>query len=147
MIFQFKRIRMNSFVLTHQPLSESIARNALADNACGAVVIFVGNVRDSSKGVGVTHLEFEAYESMVMKVLDEIASELRLQMGVHGVLLHHRLGRVEVGDAAVIAGVSAAHRTEAFAACEMLMNRLKQTVPIWKKEFTTEGSVWVSQHP
>ena len=138
---------MNSFELSQQPLSESMARTILADDTCGAVVIFVGTVRKSSNGIAVTHLEFEAYESMVMKVLDEIAIDLRKKHGVQGVLLHHRLGKVEVGDAAVIAGISSPHRAEAFAACESLMNRLKQVVPIWKKEYTAEGHVWVSQHP
>lgn len=138
---------MNSFELSYKPLSESMARTILADDTCGAIVIFVGTVRNSSKGIAVTHLEFEAYESMVVKVLSEISTDLRNQYGVQGVLLHHRLGKVEVGDAAVIAGISAPHRAEAFAACEQMMNRLKQIVPIWKKEYTTEGHVWVSQHP
>jgi molybdopterin synthase catalytic subunit len=95
----------------------------------------------------VTHLEFEAYEPMVHSVLEEIAEELRMQFGIRGVLLFHRLGRVEVGEAAVIAGISSTHRKEAFEACAMLMDRLKQTVPIWKKEFTEDGAVWVTPNP
>lgn len=138
---------MNSFELSHLPLSETRVRNLLADDTCGAIVLFVGTVRNTSKGMGVTHLEFEAYESMVHKVLEDIAADLRAQWGVAGIALHHRLGKVDVGEAAVIAAVSAPHRAEAFDACETLMNRLKQSVPIWKKEYTEQGSVWVSQFP
>lgn len=138
---------MNSFELSQEALSELRARTILSDVTCGAVVIFVGNVRASSRGVAVTHLEFESYEPMVLKVLTNLASELREEFGVTGVLLHHRLGRVEVGDTAVVAGISAPHRAEAFEACAHLMNRLKEIVPIWKKEYTVEGGMWVSPHP
>lgn len=109
--------------------------------------MFVGTVRNRSKGFAVTHLEFEAYEPMVHSVLSEIADELRKDFGVTKVLLFHRLGKVEVGEAAVIAGVSSAHRTEAFHAVEALMNKLKKSVPIWKKEHTASGAVWVSSTP
>ncbi|MFM7233885.1 MAG: molybdenum cofactor biosynthesis protein MoaE [Flavobacteriales bacterium] len=138
---------MNSFELSQEPLSESRARALLADATCGALVIFVGTVRDSARGADVTHLEFESYEPMVMKVLNKLANEIREKFGVKGVLLHHRLGKVEVGEAAVIAGISSPHRAEAFAACAYLMERLKEIVPIWKKEFTSEGGMWISLHP
>ena len=137
----------NSFILTHDALSEIAVRNALSNDACGAVVLFVGTVRDRARGEDVLYLEFEAYESMVYRVLEDIALELQTNFGIHAVALHHRLGRVEVGEAAVISGISAPHRTEAFAACEALMNRLKESVPIWKKEFTTDGAIWVSSTP
>jgi len=137
----------NSFILTHDALSEIAVRNALSNDACGAVVLFVGTVRDRARGEDVLYLEFEAYESMVYRVLEDIALELQTNFGIHAVALHHRLGRVEVGEAAVIAGISAPHRAEAFAACEALMNRLKESVPIWKKEFTTDGAIWVSLTP
>jgi molybdopterin synthase catalytic subunit len=137
----------NFFQLTLRTLSESEARADLHNLSCGAHVLFVGTVRNRSKGEGVTHLEFEAYEPMVHRVLTEIAADLRKEFGVTGVLLHHRIGRVEAGEPAVIAGISAPHRAEAFHACEALMNRLKQSVPIWKKEFTASGAVWVSPTP
>ncbi len=133
--------------LSHSPLSELEARSLLQDHGCGAHVLFVGTVRSSSQGAAVRHLEFEAYEPMVHSVLEEIAEDLRRQFGIRGVLLFHRLGRVEIGEAAVIAGISSAHRKEAFQACAHLMDRLKQTVPIWKKEFTQDGAVWVTPTP
>jgi molybdopterin synthase catalytic subunit len=138
----------NTFIsLSYLPLSETEARHLLHDEACGAHVLFLGTVRSSSKGKEVLHLEFEAYELMVRSVLEGIAEDLRSQFGIHGVLLFHRLGRVEVGQAAVIAGISSAHRKQAFEACAVLMDRLKQTVPIWKKEYTIDGAVWVSANP
>ena len=138
---------LNSFLLSEQALSETTARTTLADSAHGAHVIFIGTVRNLSMDERVSHLEFEAYDPMVFRVLEDIAADLRKQFGVFGVLLHHRIGRAEVGDAAVIAGVSSIHRAEAFAACAELMNRLKTSVPIWKKEHTASGAIWVSQTP
>jgi molybdopterin synthase catalytic subunit len=137
----------NFFRLTSEPLSEAEVRSIIQDETCGALVLFIGTVRNSSQGSIVGHLEFEAYEPMVYSVLEEIANELRSEFGVMKVLLFHRLGKVEVGEAAVIAAVSSAHRTAAFQATEKLMNRLKQSVPIWKKEFTANGAVWVTPNP
>ena len=137
----------NFFRLSLEALSESEARAQLHNLSCGAHVLFVGTVRNYSKGEEVTHLEFEAYEPMVHSALNDIALDLRMEFGVTGVLLYHRIGRVDAGELAVIAGISATHRSEAFHACESLMNRLKQSVPIWKKEFTLSGAVWVTQTP
>lgn len=137
----------NFFRLSLEALSESEARAQLHNLSCGAHVLFVGTVRNHSKGEEVTHLEFEAYEPMVHSALNDIALDLRMEFGVTGVLLYHRIGRVDAGELAVIAGISATHRSEAFHACESLMNRLKQSVPIWKKEFTLSGAVWVTQTP
>jgi len=137
----------NFFRLSLEALSESEARAQLHNLSCGAHVLFVGTVRNHSKGEEVTHLEFEAYEPMVHSALNEIALDLRMEYDVTGILLYHRIGRVDAGEPAVIAGISAPHRSEAFHACEALMNRLKQSVPIWKKEFTLSGAVWVTQTP
>jgi molybdopterin synthase catalytic subunit len=143
----FKCMQNNFFRLTGEPLSEAEARSIIQDPTCGALVLFLGTVRNSSQGSTVNHLEFEAYEPMVYAVLDEIANELRSEFGVMKVLLFHRLGKVCVGETAVIAAVSSAHRMAAFQATEKLMNRLKQSVPIWKKEFTSNGAVWVTPNP
>jgi molybdopterin synthase catalytic subunit len=140
-------MQYNFFRLTHEPLSEAEVRSIVQDNTCGALVLFVGSVRNTSKGSIVTHLEFEAYEPMVFPALEEIANDLRAEFGVLKVLLFHRLGKVGVGESAVIAAVSSAHRNAAFQAVEQLMNRLKQSVPIWKKEFTESGEFWVTPNP
>lgn len=136
-----------SFKLVSTALRVDDIRPMMANDASGAHVIFVGTVRNSSKGETVTHLEFEAYESMAIKELERIAKHLRLQFPLHAIALYHRLGVVQVGEDAVIAAVSAAHRQAAFDACEALMNELKRSVPIWKKEFTQRGEVWVTPTP
>jgi len=138
---------MNAFKLTYEKLSVDDVRRVIAHDGLGAHVVFCGSVRNNGKGEEVTHLEFEAYESMVIKELERIAADLRLEYAIDRVALHHRLGKVSVGEDAVIAAISAKHRDAAFAACEQLMHRLKAHVPIWKKEFTASGAVWVTPNP
>ena len=136
-----------AFKLLHTALSVDAIRPLMANDASGAHVLFIGTVRNHNRGESVTHLEFEAYESMAIKELERIAEKLKARFPIHAVVLHHRLGRVDVGQDAVIAAVSAAHRQAAFEACEVLMHELKQTVPIWKKEYTLSGEVWVTPTP
>jgi len=136
-----------SFQLMYDPLSIVSVQDFLGDNALGAQVIFVGTVRNQSKEKNVLALEFEAYETMVIKELDNIAFEIDERWRVDKIALHHALGRKAVSEPAVIAGIGAKHRKEAFEACEYLMNRLKQSVPIWKKEIFEDGAEWVSQTP
>lgn len=114
----------------------------------GAQVIFQGVVRPESKGRQVVRLEFEAYEPMAYKELRAIASVIRNKWPVvSNVLLHHKLGIVNAGEVAVIAMVTSPHRGEAFEACSFLMNELKKSVPIWKKECYADGHYWVSSTP
>ena len=136
-----------SFKLLSTALRVDDVRSITANDGSGAHVIFVGTVRNSSKGETVTHLEFEAYDSMAIKELEKIAHQLSLRFPIHAIALHHRLGTVHVGEEAVIAAVSAPHRKAAFEACEELMNELKRCVPIWKKEYTLSGEVWVTPTP
>jgi molybdopterin synthase catalytic subunit len=95
----------------------------------------------------VLYLEFEAYEALFHNEMKRIAESLESQFQINAIVLHHRIGRVLPGELAVVAAVYSAHRKDAFQACEMLMNELKSTVPIWKKEFNSDGSFWVSQTP
>jgi len=113
----------------------------------GAEVVFNGIVRSPNKGMDVLHLEFEAYEALFHNEMKRIAETLELQFQINTVVLHHRVGRVLPGELAVVAVVYSQHRKDAFDACEALMNELKATVPIWKKEFNSDGSFWVSQTP
>ena len=94
-------------------------------------------------GKEVLRLEYEAYEAMAIAQMETIVAEARTQWPVSAIFLHHRLGRIEVGETSVIAVASAPHRDEAFAACRHLIERLKADVPIWKKECFEDGSVWV----
>ncbi len=136
-----------SFVLMHEPLSIQNVQDFIAQDNAGAQVIFVGTVRDQSLGKTVTALEFEAYEPMALKELEKIADEIEEKWPVEKIALHHSLGRILTGQPAVIAAISSKHRKEAFEACEYLMNRLKQSVPIWKKEIFDDGEEWVSNTP
>ena len=112
----------------------------------GAIVTFSGNVRDSADGAPVEFLEFEAYEPMALNVLRKIKQDTLDTFGIRELCVHHRIGKVEVGEAAVVVVVFGKHRKEAFAACAHFMDRLKSEVPIWKKEVCTTGKTWVAAH-
>ena len=109
--------------------------------------MFIGTVRDSTKGKRVTRLEFETYEAMALKEMEKIAAKAGEKWPVQKLLIHHRSGVLEVGEVPVIIAVSCAHRDAAFEACRFVIDTLKQTVPIWKKEIFEDGEVWVAAHP
>ena len=108
----------------------------------GAIVVFDGFVRNHSHGRSTKFLEYEAYETMALAKMNEIASHLHEKYAVHRVAMVHRLGHLEVGETSVFIAVSAAHRGAAFDACRFAIDTLKKTVPIWKKEFFEDGAVW-----
>jgi molybdopterin synthase catalytic subunit len=113
----------------------------------GGIDVFIGTVRDATKGKQVLRLEFESYEAMAIKEMEKIALQAFDKWPVQKVLIHHRTGVLQVGDIPVIIAVAAAHRDAAFDACRYIIDTLKQTVPIWKKEFFEDGEVWVAAHP
>jgi molybdopterin synthase catalytic subunit len=120
------------------------------DPAVGAVAAFVGTVRNSSpvRSEGeVVRLEYEAYVPMAEREMMEIAGEVSRQFDATHLLVHHRIGRLEIGDAAVAIVVSTRHRSEAFDACRMMIEELKKRVPIWKKEIFHDGAEWVNARP
>ena len=109
----------------------------------GAVVLFYGVVRDNNRGRKVMHLEYDAYPEMATKVMRQTAAEVRERFGVAEIAVQHRTGRLEIGETSLLVAVSAAHRSEAFDACHALVDRLKETVPIWKKEVFEGGEEWI----
>ena len=113
----------------------------------GGIDIFIGTVRDETKGKKVVRIEFEAYENMALHEMEKIAEEILVKWPVHKILIHHRTGVLSVGDIPVVIVVSAAHRAAAFEACRYAIDTLKQTVPIWKKEVFEDGEEWVAAHP
>jgi molybdopterin synthase catalytic subunit len=125
---------------------EKIPTQRLADDlkapADGAVVVFEGIVRDNSRGRRTLYLEYEAYEPMAVLKMEEIGREIHGQFDVDRVGMIHRLGRLEIGETSVVMIVTSAHRRAAFDACRYAMDRLKQIVPIWKKEYFEDGAVW-----
>jgi molybdopterin synthase catalytic subunit len=121
--------------------NRAIAREVRADED-GAVATFDGCVRNHSHGRTTLYLEYEAYESMALSKMQEIAAEIHAKHGVNRIAIVHRLGRLEIGETSVFIAVSAAHRAAAFDACRYAIDTLKKTVPIWKKEFFADGAAW-----
>ncbi len=133
--------------LSTSPLSLDELVRAVEGPGQGAVSTFIGNVRRHGALPDVTRLEYEAYQPMALDVLGAIAREIELEYPGVQVAIHHRLGTLAVGEAAVIIAASAPHRAEAFAACRVAIERLKQRAPIWKKEVGSDGAVWVGTGP
>jgi molybdopterin synthase catalytic subunit len=130
--------------ISGNPLSEQALAEAVADPAAGGRVVFSGVVRNETGGRPVKFLEYEAHAPMARVKMKEIGEEIRARWsGVKKVAMGHRVGRLEIGEASVIIAVSASHRHEAFEACHYAIDRLKETVPIWKKEHFENGEVWV----
>lgn len=113
----------------------------------GGIVTFLGATRDISHGKAVAMLEFEHYPGMAEKKLAEIRTRAIAEFGVIDVIIIHRIGRIPVGEDIVLIAVAAGHRDEAFRACRFCIDELKRITPIWKKETTSDGEVWVEQHP
>jgi molybdopterin synthase catalytic subunit len=132
--------------LTRDVIDLSHVVDPVRQNSCGAVVTFLGTVRDVTGDTVTTALEYEAYPGMAEKKMREIEADVRQRWPIGDVAMVHRLGRLDVGDIAVAVAVSAPHRPEAFEACRHVIDRLKELVPIWKKETSPDGSSeWI--HP
>lgn len=121
-------------------LTQELAKTASAD---GAVTSFAGLVRDHNQGRRVSFLEYEAYEPLAVKTLTRIVEESRAHWPAARLAVHHRVGRVEIGEASIIIVAASPHRAEAFAACRYMIERVKQIVPIWKHEHFEGGDVWL----
>jgi molybdopterin synthase catalytic subunit len=109
----------------------------------GAVASFLGLVRNCNAGRSVRYLEYEAYEPLALKAFEQIAAEVRRRWPGVTLALHHRVGRLQLGEASVAIAAGSAHRSEAFAACRYAIERVKQIAPIWKREFFDGGDVWI----
>ncbi|HXG76016.1 MAG TPA: molybdenum cofactor biosynthesis protein MoaE [Gaiellaceae bacterium] len=133
------------FRLSAEALSVDAALAEARTPEAGAVALFVGTTRSRSRGRDVRFLEYEAYEGMAEQVMEELAARLRERHGVLQVAIHHRVGRVEIGDLSVVIAVSAEHRAAALAACRDAIDELKVTVPLWKKEVYVGGEEWIGQ--
>ncbi len=128
------------------PLAVDAALARVRQESAGGVCVFIGTVRRESRGKRVTLLEYDAYPEMAEAKMAEIAREAEQRWGPLRIAMHHRVGRLEVGEDAVVIAVAASHRPEAFAACRFAIDRLKEVVPIWKKEHTDDGAVWIEEH-
>jgi molybdopterin synthase catalytic subunit len=135
-------IKITSEVLN---LSECVEK--VMSPQAGGIDVFIGTVRDHTKGKKVIRLEFEAYEKMALNEMQKIADEMMKRWPLHKILIHHRTGILQIGEVPVVIAVSASHRNAAFDACRYAIDTLKQTVPIWKKEIFEDGEEWVAEHP
>ena len=134
-------------LLTHARIETEAAIAALKAGGDGAVVIFDGIVRDNTRGRATEYLVYEAYEEMALAQMLELREEARRRFEIRDALVHHRLGRLEIGETSVLIAVASAHRGAAFDACRFLIDTLKKTVPIWKKEVFVDGAVWGQGEP
>lgn len=114
---------------------------------CGGINVFIGTVRNKTQQKKVIRLEFEAYETMAIREMNKIAEVAFAKWPVQKILIHHRTGVLQPGEVPVVIAVAAAHRDIAFTACRYIIDTLKQTVPIWKKEVFEDGEIWVAAHP
>ncbi len=131
------------FEVTSKPLDPQALVDSVRKDEGGAVALFYGVVRNNNEGRRVLHLEYDAYPSMAEKKLSQIAEEARSRWQLTGVAIQHRTGRLEVGETSLLVAVSAPHRRDAFEACHYTVDRIKEIVPIWKKEVFEGGEVWV----
>jgi MoaE-MoaD fusion protein len=134
-----------AFRISSEPLElERVVEEAASDDA-GAVATFVGTVRCRSRDRDVVHLEYEAFEEMAEPMLARLADELTAKHGLSKVAIHHRIGRVEIGEPSVVIAVSAPHRAAALDACREAIDTLKETIPLWKKEVYVGGEEWIGR--
>ena len=130
--------------ITEEQLDPERITNLVRKDSNGAVVTFLGNTRDNFEGKRVIRLEYEAYVKMAEKKLEEIRQEMIKEFGIEDIAIGHRIGVVDIGETSLVVAVASPHRTEAFHACHKVVDRVKEIVPIWKKEVYADGSRWVA---
>jgi molybdopterin synthase catalytic subunit len=131
------------FRLVREPIDIQSAVNSLQKPEDGAVVVFEGIVRNHSYGKPVRYLEYDAYESMALKKLEEVGSRAKKEFAIRDIAIIHRLGTMNIGECSALIVATSAHRGPAFDACRFAIDTLKEIVPIWKKEFYEDGEVWI----
>jgi len=134
-----------AFRLSAEPLSLDAVVDEVRSDEAGAVATFIGTTRLQSRGRTVLHLDYEAYEEMAEQVMAEIAEELKRRYDLCEIAIHHRTGRLDIGEASVVIAVSAPHRQAALTACKEAIDTLKGQVPLWKKEFYEDGEEWIGR--
>lgn len=134
-----------AFLLSDEPLSLDRVVDEVRSDEAGAIATFTGTTRIQSRGRTVTHLDYEAYEGMAERVMAEISERLQARYDVTAIAIHHRVGRVGIGETSVVIAVSAAHRQDALAACKDAIDELKEHVPLWKKEVYEGGEEWIGR--
>jgi len=133
---------LNHIYITSDPLDDASITDIVSDNAHGATVIFQGITRNNTGNREVLFLEYEAYAPMAEKTLNQVRDEILSKWDVK-IAIHHRIGRVDIGQTSLLVAVGSAHREAAFEACKYSVDRIKEIVPIWKKEHFVGGEIWI----
>jgi molybdopterin synthase catalytic subunit len=140
---EWELITMKNFAVTHEKIELTPLIDWVKDRNCGAICTFMGTVRELTEGKKTLYLEYEAYPDMAEKLMKRIGDEVVEKFACTKVAMVHRVGRLEIGDVAVAIAVSAPHRDAAFKGCRYAIEKIKEMVPIWKKEYGEDGSYWV----
>ena len=133
--------------LLDTPLSPQACIDFVSNDNAGGISVFIGTVRNQTKGKEVVRLDFEAYAPMAISEMRKIAEQAAEKWPVEKMAIHHRVGTLQIQEIAVVIAVATPHRKAAFEACQYAIDTLKETVPIWKKEIFEDGEVWVAAHP
>lgn len=141
------RAKGDRFQVTQEPLDPQRLVDLVRRDESGAVALFYGVVRNHSQGRRVLYLEYDAYPSMAVKKMRLVEEEVRSRWSITDMTISHRIGRLEIGETSLLVAVSAPHRREAFEACHHAVDRIKEIVPVWKKEVWEGGQAWVEGHP
>ena len=135
-------------LLTKETLNPQKITDSVQQASNGAITTFLGTTRDISLGRPVLNLEYEAYVEMAERELEKIVQAVRQKWGITDVSIAHRFGKVGIGEISLVVAVGSVHRAEGFAACQYIVDQIKETVPIWKKEVFTDGEIWIDKnHP
>jgi len=140
-------MKNTDILLSETPLDVNHCIQFVQKPDCGGINVFIGTVRNNTKGKAVSRLEFEAYLPMAVSEMRKIANNALKIWDVQRIAIHHRTGVLDIGDIPVVIAVACPHRKAAFEACQFVIDTLKQTVPIWKKEVYEDGGIWVAAHP
>lgn len=140
-------MQRTSIKITSSKLNLQECYAFVEDDFCGGITTFVGAVRNDTEGKEVLQLDFSTYKPMAIKEMQKIADKALRDFEIHKIAIYHAEGMLQIGEIPVIIAVSAKHRKAAFLACEFAIDILKETVPIWKKEYFSDGEVWVNAHP
>lgn len=131
------------FSLVRDPIKTDKITESLQHPGNGALVVFEGVVRDNANDRKVRFLEYDAYEPMALKKIEEVGFEAKKKFDIRDIAVVHRLGHMEIGECSIVIAVASAHRVAAFDACRYAIDTIKKVVPIWKKEFYEDGEVWI----
>lgn len=140
-------MKRTSIKITLKKLNLQDCYAFVEDDSCGGIAAFIGTVRNDTDGKEVQQLDFSTYKPMAIKEMQKIADLALEKFNIKKIAIHHAEGMLQIGDIPVIITASSKHRKNAFLACEFAIDMLKETVPIWKKEYFTDGEVWVNAHP